>query len=118
MATRPLNITNIQRGIIQALWDTLTASDTDGDPVSYPDHGDWCVQVSGNFGTSGEMTLQGSNDGSNWYALTDKQGNDITFTAAGIASPQENPRYIRPAITAGSGSIDLDVTLIGRRNGG
>lgn len=63
--------------------------------------------------TSGAVTLQGSLDGSNWYAI----GSAVTLTAAGTqvaSSTSVAFRYLRAAITttiAGGGSPSVTVLV-------
>lgn len=84
------------------------------------------------FGTWGgaSVTLYGSNDPkalvdlaagttfanktASWVALTDAQGNAITKTADSIEVIEENPLYILPVITGGSGST-INVVICGKR---
>lgn len=48
-------------------------------------------------GTVGSITLQGSNDGTNWATLKDLQGTDIALTALSAMSEfTTSARYIRP----------------------
>lgn len=93
-----------------AVWTGLLNGDT-GAPLILGIYGDVSVQISGTFGTGGSVTLQGSNDGTNWIALTDPQGNAITKTAASIEQFLERTRYIRPSVTAGDGTTSLTVTV-------
>ena len=61
--------------------------------------------------SDGSVTVEGSNDGVTFHALTDPQGTPVTKTAAGMEVVEENPRYWRPRVTAGDGSTSLTVTL-------
>jgi hypothetical protein len=73
--------------------------------------GDWLeafFQVTGTFGVSGSVQIEGSNDGANWVKLT-----PAALTAAGLFAGlgvTERPRFIRPNVTAGDGSTALTVT--------
>ena len=74
----------------------------------------------GNFDTSLVITIQGSNDGTNWFACHDLAGNAATLSASvasrTIGAP---PRFLKPqATTAGAGTdSDVDVFLsASRRN--
>jgi hypothetical protein len=96
-------------------WTGLLNGDT-GSPVEGVDYSDRTVQISGTFGTGGSVTVEGSNDGSNYLALTDPQGNAITKTAAALEVIEEGPRYGRPNVTAGDGSTSLTVTVWARRS--
>ena len=73
------------------------------------------VQVTGTFGAGGSISVQGSNDGTNYAILKNAQGTAATFTAAGIQQIVELPRYMRPLVTAGDGTTSLTATLVARR---
>ena len=65
-------------------------------------------QVTGTFGAGGSVRLEGSNDGTNWFALS-----PAALTAAGFFAPLgvlEYPKFIRPNVTAGDGTTALTVT--------
>jgi hypothetical protein len=96
-------------------WSALANGDT-GAPVDLYDAAAICFSVSGTFGSGGSITLQGSLDGTNFYALTDRQGVAITLTAAGLKQAQELPRYVRPNCTAGDGTTALVPIIRARRN--
>lgn len=98
--------------IAQIFWETLTDSDTATSiqPAGLlPLFG--AVQFVGTIGTA--ITLQGSNDGTNWVTLTDKDGTSIsTGTSGAIFEFATACRYIRPGTP--TGTSDVDVTLIMR----
>ena len=85
------------------LWEELDATDTEGSPIEMPGSADRSVQVIGTF-DSNTITIEGSNDGTNYETLTDIHGNAATFTASGIKQLAEVTRYIRPTTSGGSGS--------------
>jgi len=97
-------------------WSGILNGD-DGAPALWIDYADRCFQVTGTFGAAGSVTMQGSNDGTNWASLTDPQGNALTFTAQKIEQAIELPVYVRPLCTAGDGTTDLVVTLCMRKAG-
>lgn len=99
------------RGVVLILWETVTQADT-GAPVKAAQYSDKTVQVVGTFGGT-TCTMQGSNDGSTWFSLTDLTGTAIAFTAAGAKLIAENPLYIRPSCSGGAGA-DLDIYVVGR----
>ena len=74
----------------------------------YPDK---TVHVTGTFGTA-TVTIQGSNDGTNFTNLVDPQGNALSFTATGIEQILENPEYIRVNRTSGDGTTDVSVRML------
>jgi hypothetical protein len=93
----------------------LQSSSDDGSPFSSPGWADRSVQVTGNLGTGGSVRIEGSNDGTNYVPLTDPQGNALDITSLKIESISELCAYIRPRITAGDGSTNLNVILLARR---
>lgn len=117
MATR--NAT-VDRGLsekntaIAIQWTGLLNGD-DGGPMQMVDFADRSVQVSGTFGTGGSVSIEGSNDGTNYFVLSNPQGTALTLTAAGIKQVLELPRYLRPRVTAGDGTTNLTVTVCARR---
>lgn len=116
MATRNGTVTDISETGNSRLvtWTGLLNGD-DGAPAQWVDFADRCFQVAGTFGASGSCTIQGSNDGANWSALSDPQGSALTFTSQKIEQALELPRYVRPIVTAGDGTTNLTVTLVMRK---
>lgn len=99
-------------------WEAML--DTDVGLVSSPGYGEFpekSVQVAGTWGAGGELTLQGTIDGTNFSTLDDKDGNPIVLTADGFRSIRDAVVAIRPSVTGGDGSTDLDVTVFHRRHG-
>lgn len=92
-------------------WLAVPNGDT-GDAQVTAHYADKCVTVDGTFGVGGSVTIQGSNDGTNWHTLVDPQETDLTFGAAGIEQVLENPLYVRPIVTAGDGTTAIDVRLV------
>lgn len=94
------------------LWEAMACGDV-GNAYQIPY---WAssmtVQVTGTF-NSETLTLQGSNDGTNWFPLTDPQGNNIALTSDKLEVIEEYPRYIRPSFSGTTGG-DLDVLLFVR----
>jgi len=111
MAT--INLTSTDRntvaGAILLTWEALGNADQGG-AYTLPFAADITVQAIGTFG-SATVRLQGSNDGTNWFNLTQKGGTTaIALTSAGGAAVNENPAYIRPATSGGTGT-DVDVIV-------
>lgn len=105
MAVKTFTLTKNLVGTQTITWAGLTAGDT-GTPLEYAKFSDKTVQVVGTFG--GTVTMQGSNDGTNWVTLTSNLGAALTFTAMGGGLVAENYRYIRPS--AGSGVSSVTIT--------
>lgn len=115
MATRSATRTDRNDGITSIIWEGITESDS-GAAVIAADLFSKTVQAIGDFDASGAITMQGSNDGTNWFTLTDPTGADVVLTAATMGVIiMENPLYVRPTATAGT-SVDMDVYLVGQRS--
>lgn len=105
------------RGQVICSWADLDAGDT-GLAVDVGSWNEKTIQIPA-AGTS-TITVQGSNDGTNWATLNSK-GMDadsaipLSALGAGIYSILENPRYIRPVAAAGDTS-NLAITLFGVKN--
>ena len=119
MATRIPVITygpNGMHNAVLVVWSGLLNGD-DGAPFEHADYGDRTVQFQGTPGAGGSISFHGSNDGTNYVILTDPQGNVITKTAAGTMEVvAENPRSVRPIVTAGDGTTNLVCSMYARRN--
>jgi hypothetical protein len=119
MATIQPTITLSPQGVVTAVWTPLANGDVGAplDAVGYPDK---TVAIFGTFGAGGSLTIQGraSSAGAqdtDYTALNDSrgEGNALTFTAADIRVVNENPQFIRPAVTAGDGTTALKCVMTG-----
>jgi len=91
-------------------WSDLQGGDT-GSAVKVANWTKKSVSVSGTW-TGVSATIQGSNDGVNYYALTDEQGSGVSFTANAFKTIGPNPLYIKPVVTGGvSGTLQFDLIL-------
>lgn len=112
MATRTATVSQVSGQAMVITWSGLTNATSDvGDAIELPYARKFTVQVTGTFGTGGNLRFQGSNDGTNWAALNDVTGTNLNFTAAAIEAAVELPRYIRPSVTAGDGTTSLACTV-------
>ncbi len=98
-------------------WLNVSESDT-CTPVLLPHYVDKTIQVSGDFGTSGECTIEGSIDDATeasptYVTLADPQGTDIAIVSADkrLETVLENVVFIRPRISAGT-SVVLNIRLV------
>jgi hypothetical protein len=95
---------------------TLTTADPAGDAFEYLQHVDLCFQAVGTWGGA-TLTAQGSNNGTDWFSLTNASGGAaITFTADGGKQSIERPRFIRPNLTVVGAGATVVVTVMARRN--
>lgn len=60
------------------------------------------VQILGTFG-GGTVHIEVSNDGTNWSALTDKNGDVVYATSASMFDVSNAAAYVRARLTGGSG---------------
>lgn len=87
----------------------------DGQPIQLPGAYGIVIGGSGNFDTSFTVTIQGSNDGTNWFTCHTVAGAAAVLSAS-VASVtlSSAPRFIRPAGSAdGAGdasSVDVFLT--------
>lgn len=91
-------------------WSGMANGDV-GQPLELSQYTDKSVQVSGAFGAGGVLRWEGSNDGVNWAVLTDPQGNNLDFVQAKIEMVTEPCAQMRPRVTGGDGTTNLDVTI-------
>ena len=91
-------------------WETLTTTDPTGTPAQWCEYDKRCVSITGTFGGA-TVTLQGSNDGTNYFTLTDQQTVAISKTAAALEQVNELPLLVKPVVTGGDGTTDIDVII-------
>jgi hypothetical protein len=90
-------------GAITASW-ALTDADS-GAGYRLPAPGDITCHTFGTFGGA-TITWQGSSDGVNWHAMTQKAGTaNMAYTTTGNHSPNEMPPFIRPISAGGTGTV-------------
>ena len=102
-------------GITLVKWEGLTkTTDDTGEPYICPHYADKSVQLIGTLGVAGECTIQGSNmkDTPTYATLNDPSSAALVMTALAIEAILENTYLVRPAITAGDASTDLDVYML------
>lgn len=99
--------------VIAVNYDNLTESDATPPAFEYPAWTDQSVQVVGTFG-AGNVSIEGSNNGTDWTILKDPAGNALTFSAAGLAQIATPARFIRPKQPTGTG-VDVNVYFILRK---
>ena len=76
------------------------------------------MQVVGSTWGGATLTIEGSIDGTNWFALSKAAtGTDLAFVGAdGLEQIIETPRYVRPRLTnVGVGAV-INVWFLLRRN--
>ena len=91
-------------------WSNLQGGDS-GSAVKVANWTKKSVVFTGTW-TGVSATIQGSNDGTNYFALTDEQGVALTFSANSLKTIGPNTLYIKPVVTGGaSGTIAVDLII-------
>ena len=106
-AVRDIGREGISRTIT---WETLTTTNPTGVAAEWCEYDKRCVSITGTFGGA-TVTLQGSNDDTNYFTLTDQQTVAISKTAAALEQVNELPRFVKPVVTGGDGTTDIDVII-------
>jgi hypothetical protein len=101
------------RGVYVVKWIGFQVAGDTGKPFECPHYADKSVQVIGTFGGA-TVTIQGSNmkDTPTYATLNDDGGTALTFTSAGIKKIRENTYWVRPIISGGDETTNLDVYLL------
>lgn len=93
-------------------WAAVLTGNT-GAPFENPAFSDRSVQVTGTFGGA-TVTIEGSNDGITWFVLTDTSAASLSFAVAGLKQILQVARYMRPVVTGGAGSLDINLLIVGK----
>jgi len=100
-------------GSVMSFTWNLTTANFDGAPADISAYPERAWQVTGTFGGTGVVLLQGSNDGTNWAGLT--SSTSTALTAPNISETIERTRYVRPLINPVGVGAAVTVTMIARR---
>ena len=90
------------------IWSNVTGGD-EGQPIDLSNYPDKTIQVIGPT-FSGAVTIEGSNDETNYATLTDNIGLPLSFTAVAMKYITENPKLIKPAVAAGTSANTIIIT--------
>lgn len=97
-------------------WPNLNNTQWLGTPVSMAQHSDATIQFNGTF-NGATVVLEGSNDGTNYFTLTDAAGTATSYTSKALKQVTERPLFVRPNANTSVGvATDLSATLLLRRN--
>lgn len=94
-------------------WQGLSVGDL-GAALQSLQHTASSVQVSGTFGEKGSVLLEGSNDGVNFFPLSDLYGNVIHFNKAGLKSLGDTVAYLRPKVIEGDSTTFITIILVAK----
>ncbi len=91
--------------------------DDTGAWVAMARYADKTIQVIGTFGASVDVDIQGSNElapgALEFGQLSDPQGVSLSIGDVDPIVIAETPRVIRPIVTAGDGTTNLTVIIVG-----
>lgn len=97
------------RSVQQITWASMTQDEV-GQALPMAMYSDRSVQVTGTFGGA-TVSIEGSNDGVNYFTLVDPQGNNLSFVTSRLEAILEMVLYVRPKVTGGDGTTNLTVTM-------
>lgn len=98
-------------GVAIVTWANLGDAETGG-AANTDGRSDYTITASGTFAAA-TVTMEGSNDNTNWFPMTDFLGAAMTFAVAGMKTVGTSPFYVRARTSGGAGS-DLTVILAGK----
>jgi len=98
---------------VRITWTPVTENDTCGAYTGASHYDDRSIQVTGTFGGS-TTALHGSNDGSNFSALSDAFGVSIGLSSAGIKQVMEYTYSFKPVPSGGTGQ-SLTMTVLAKK---
>lgn len=117
MATQPvvLSVPDTHMGagrtVVATVSPTPLANGDNTASVSVLGFDEAVVAISGTFGAGGSVTVEGSIDGTTWYAVPSAVG--LPITAAGVAAlPNLFSRFLRARVTAGDGTTALTAVFL------
>lgn len=99
-----------ERKVIQFTWANMTDGDTGGE-INWINFADRSVQV---FGAFGQVTIEGSNNGTDWATLRNASGDSLVMTSAKVEQVLEVCLYVRPVVT-GVGS-NISIVMVGKES--
>lgn len=116
MATVKPVVTRLNDDAALIVWANLSqVNDTAEACNSLSEYDDRSVQITGDFGTTGNIALHGSNNNTDYVILNDPLGNLINFGVTGLKQVLEYTRSVKPVLSTPDGSTDLTVTMIAKR---
>ena len=116
MATVKPAVSNLNDDSVLIVWAGMSQTNSDAEACnSLSQYDDRSVQITGDFGTTGNIALHGSNDNTNYVILNDPLGNLINFGVTGLKQVLEYTRSVKPVLSTPDGSTNLTVTMIAKR---
>jgi hypothetical protein len=104
----------ISKGVYRMSWPTFNSTGN-GTQFEAPNLPDKTVTVYGTYVSGGgTILIQGSEVGGTglWFTLNDPQGNALSIATGKVETILENPRYIRPRMSAQASTTSVNVVII------
>lgn len=108
------NTTFIARGVMRTVWAFATSlaptSGSIGNPLSAASYADKTVSWRGPWVSGVTIAIEGSNTATfttgttAWFSCADPQGTALSKATGAVKAILENPRWLRPRITARTGT--------------
>lgn len=96
-----------------ATWTAITTTNTVGAIVSLPNCNHATIQLTGTFGAAATIVMEGSNNGTTFFTLTNTANTALSsLTAAAGHEVSEHPLFYRPRLASGGdGSTSITVSM-------
>lgn len=102
--------------VIIYTWPLIATANPNGAPIRATQFADRYFTVKASVWGAATLTIEGSNDGTNFWPLSNAAGGTAaTFTADGGKSIIELPLWIRPNLTVVGTAASMTVVLVARR---
>lgn len=110
MAVKDVTVTTANNGTHVIAWADVDNGDT-GTPVALDGMGATTANIQAVGLSTSTLTVQVSNDGTNWNTADDAFGSPATLSADGYIELATAARHIRPSLAGGT-DTDVAVTLV------
>ena len=104
----------INKGVMRTIWASFNSTGN-GTQLEAPNLPDKTVTVYGSYVSGGgTILIQGSDVGGTgaWFTLADPQGTALSIATGKTEQILENPRYIRPRMSAQAATTSVNVVII------
>ena len=104
----------INKGVMRTIWASFNSTGN-GTQLEAPNLPDKTVTVYGSYVSGGgTILIQGSEVGGTgaWFTLADPQGTALSIATGKTEQILENPRYIRPRMSAQASTTSVNVVII------
>ena len=112
--------TTVAKGVISTRWTFPAAASTGsiGTPISVPHYPDKTITWRGTWATGATILIEGSNTAtystgaSVFFPMNDPGFTALSYSTGKVRTALENPRWIRPKLTARTGTLGTPIIEI------